>query len=335
MAQLLPRKTVQFNNGAIKINDTDNANIPNRAKILQQVNEEALAYTYESLEGLSLQELREIFKSPLVYVYHDVIDDTGDKKRSERRTFEVTKDAINELKQFIKKLHSSYNVAKVFITADHGFLYNDREIQEKEKEQLPKSDLVQSHNRYYLTQESVESELGYCIPLSATTVFQENLFVTIPASTNRYRKQGVGHQFVHGGGSLQELIVPLIESSRKREEVTKKVNPVLVHKGTLRIVSNILRINILQENEISRYEKERTIKLGLYKDNVLVSNEVDLLLNATSESPSERMSRVDLTLSSESANESLLKLKVIDVEDPLNPLIEERVQNITIIPTDF
>ena len=335
MAQLLPRKTVQFNDGAIKINNIDNAGIPNRAKILQEVNAEAIAYSYENIEGLNQQELRAIFKSPLVYVYHDVIDDTGDKKRSERRTFEVAKDAINELKQFIKKLHSSYNVAKVFVTADHGFLYNDREIQEKEKEPLPKVDLVQSHNRYYLTQESLTPDLGYCIPLSATTIFQENLFVTIPAATNRYKKQGVGHQFVHGGGSLQELVVPLIESSRKREEVTKKVTPVLVHKGTLRIVSNILRINVLQENEVSRFEKERIIKLGLYKDSALVSNEVELVLNATSESPSERMTRIELTLSSEAANESLLKLKVTDVEDPLNPIIAERVQNSTIIPTDF
>lgn len=335
MAQLLPRKKVQFNEGVIKINEIDNSGIENRTKILKAINPEARAIQYADIEGMDRVEIRELFKDDVVYVYHDVIDATGDKKPSERRTFEVAKEAIKELKQFIKKLHSSYNVAKVFVTADHGFLYNDREIQEKEKEQLPKHDLVRSHNRYYLTSESVDPELGYCIPLSATTVFQENLFVTIPAATNRYKKQGVGHQFVHGGGSLQELVVPLIESSRKREKVTKKVNPVLVHKGTLRIVSNILRINVLQENEVSRFEKERTIKLGLYKDNALVSNEEELVLNSTSESPSERMARIELTVSSESATESLLKLKVLDIEDLLNPLIEERVQNNTIIPTDF
>ena len=335
MAQLLPRKKLEFNDGAIKVNEIGNSDIKNRTKILNAVNPASRAIQYSIIQGMDRVEIRELFKDDVVYVYHDVIDATGDKKPSERRTFEVAKEAIKELRQFIKKLHSSYNVAKVFVTADHGFLYNDREIQEKEKEQPPKHDLVQLHNRYYLTSESVEPELGYCIPLSATTVFQENLFVTIPAATNRYKKQGVGHQFVHGGGSLQELVVPLIESSRKREKVTKKVNPVLVHKGTLRIVSNVLRINVLQENEVSRFEKERTIKLGLYKDNALVSNEEKLLLNSTSESPSERMTRVELTVSSESATESLLKLKILDVEDPLNPLIEERVQNNTIIPTDF
>jgi uncharacterized protein (TIGR02687 family) len=335
MAQLLPRKSVSFNNGSIEINGIDNSSIPNREKVLQGTQEEALALSYENLEDLDQEERRAIFKRPLVYIYHDVIDDTGDKKRSERRTFEVTKDAIFELKQFIKKLHSSYNVSKVFVTADHGFLYNDRKIQEKEKERLPKRDMVQSHNRYYLTEDNIDPELGYSIPLSATTVFQENLFVTIPASVNRYRKQGVGHQFVHGGGSLQELVVPLIESSRKREKVTKKVNPLLVYKGALKIVSNILRLNLLQENEVSRYEKQRSITIGLYKDGTLVSNLEELDLNATAMSPSERMTRIELTLSSEGSGSTLFKLKVFDKEDTLNPIIEEQVQNNTIITPDF
>lgn len=335
MAQLLPHKEVQFNNGAIKINTIENSGIENRTKILNSINPDSRTIQYADIEGMERVAIREIFKNDVVYVYHDVIDAIGDKKSSERRAVDVARDAIDELKQFIKKLHSSYNVAKVFVTADHGFLYNDREIQEKEKEQLPKLDFVQSHNRFFITGESITPELGYCIPLSATTVFDENLFVTIPASTNRYKKQGVGHQFVHGGGSLQELIVPLIESSRKREQVTKKVNPVLVYKGSLRIVSNILRINVLQENEVSRFEKERTIKIGLYKDNELVSNEERLVMNSISQSPSERMSRVELTLSNKATSESLLKLKIMDVDDPLNPIIEELVENKTIIPTDF
>ena len=335
MAQLLPRKTVTFNKGDVKIEGIVNNGIDNRAKILKSHISNANAVQFSDIVGLDIVRLREIFKDDLVYVYHDVIDATGDKRSSERRTFDVVEDAMAELKQFIKRLHSSYNVAKVFVTSDHGFLYNDREIQEKEKEQLPKIDLVQSHNRYYLSEEGLDPDLGYCIPLSATTMFDENLFVTIPASTNRYKKQGVGHQFVHGGGSLQELIVPVIESSRKREKVTKKINPILVLKGTLKVVSNILRLNLLQENEVSRYEKERNIKIGLYKDNELVSNEEELVMNSTSESPSERMSRIELILSNDAVKESFLKLKVIDVEDPLNPIIEERVQNNTIIPTDF
>lgn len=66
-----------------------------------------------------------------------------------------------------------------------------------------------------------------------------------------------------------------------------------------------------------------------------MSNQIELLLNSTSESPSERLSAVELVLNAEAENESFFKLKIFDKEDMLNPIIEERVQNSTLIATDF
>jgi hypothetical protein len=66
-----------------------------------------------------------------------------------------------------------------------------------------------------------------------------------------------------------------------------------------------------------------------------VSNEEHIALNFTSEAPSERMARVELLLAAEASNEAFLKLKIFDSEDKLNPLIEERIQNNTLIQTDF
>lgn len=335
MAQLLPGKNKKFNNGDILSEGISISGTDNRTKILQVQNKDAQAYQYVDIEKLNQNAKREIFKKPVVYIYHDVIDATGDKKPSERRTFEAVKEAINELKIMVKNLHATHAVTKVIVTADHGFLYNDREIEEKSLEQLPSIDLIQSHNRYYLTIDKSLRDLGYSFPLKATTIFEDDLHVTVPFSVNRYRKQGVGHQFVHCGGSLQELIVPLIESSRKLEAVTQKVSPLIINKGALKIVSNILKLNLLQEQEVSRTHKERLLSIGLYNNLTLVSNEENIVLNLTSEAPSERMLRVELLLASEAASEAFLKLKIFDSEDKLNPLIEERIQNNTLIQTDF
>ena len=335
MAQLLPGKDKTFNKGDIKSDGLSTSGTANRTKLLKTLNEASDAIQYGDLEGLERPQVREVFKNDIVYVYHDVIDATGDKKASERRTFDAVEDSVEELKKFVKLLHASYNVAKVYITADHGFLYNDEEIKEKDKENIAESTTINTHNRYYLTKAQSNPELGYSIPFSATSIFKDDLFVTIPFSVNRYKKQGVGHQFVHGGGSLQELVVPLIESSRKREIVTKKVTPRIINKGALRIVSNILKLNILQEDEVSRLVKERTINIGLYNESGLVSNDEKLLLNFTSESPSERMARIELTLAADAVSETFLKLKIFDIDDMLNPLIEERIQNNTLIQTDF
>lgn len=343
MAQLLPGKDKTFNEGDIKSDGLSTSGTENRSKILQFYKEEAHAYQYADIIGLSQTEKREIFKKPLVYIYHDVIDATGDKRASERRTFDAVEDTIQEIKVFAKNLHATNNVSKVYITADHGFLYNDKEIEEKDKENLKEVQLIKDKkgkelrgNRYFMTQNIIDRSLSYSFPLSATTKFKENIIVNVPKSVNRYSiSGGVGHQFAHGGGSLQELVVPLIESSRKREKVTKKVTPRIINKGALRIVSNILKLNILQEDEVSRLVKERIINIGLYNESGLVSNDENLLLNFTSESPSERMARIELTLAADAVSETYLKLKIFDIDDMLNPLIEERIQNNTLIQTEF
>lgn len=333
MAQLLPNG-VNYNNGELSINGISTSGIENRAKILQSVNPKARAVQYSDIEGGKLNELRELFKNPIVYVYHDVIDATGDKKSSERRTFEAVKSSIEELKRFVTSLHSSYNVSKVILTADHGFLYQENTIEDRDKETLV-ADAVTSGNRYYITNDKEEDVMAYSFPLSATTQFDEDLYVNIPLSVNRYKKQGVGHQFVHGGGSLQELIIPVIESSRQREKVVSKVNPLIINTDSLSIVSNILKPNILQENEVSRLVKERTISIALYLGSNRVSNKEIIKLNSTSDQPTERLSRVELNLLSEASNASMLKLKVFDIEDEFNSLIELRVPNNTLISTDF
>ncbi|WP_233899780.1 BREX-1 system phosphatase PglZ type A [Tenacibaculum piscium] len=332
MAQLLPGKK-EFNQGDI-LSDGISTVSSNRAKLLQSYKPNAQAVQFETVKNAKQADNRVLFKNDLVYIYHDVIDATGDKRVSEHRTFDAVKDAISELERFIKLLHSSYAVTNVLITADHGFLYTDKKIEDKELEKLPNNTLI-SHNRFFITKERQENELGYSIPLKQTTVFKDDLFVNIPFSVNRYRKAGVGHQFVHCGGSLQELVTPLIVSSRKREELAKKVNPTLLNKGKLRVVSNVFKFNILQENEVSRLEKQRTITIALYKETTLVTNIVEVVLNSTSEVPSDRLKNIELVLIPAFSNESIFKLKIFDTEDLLNPLIEELVTNNTLLGQDF
>ena len=334
MAQLLPHKELLFNRNQIKVDGITTSSITNRGQILSNYNEDAVVVKYANIMSNSQSEMRAIFKHKLVYVYHNEIDEVGDKSSSEYNTFEAVSRTIQLLKQFTKSLHATYNVSRVLITADHGFIYNDRKIEERDKEEKPNGDKP-THNRYDFTDEPAPLELGYQIPLSKTTKFVATQYVTIPESVNRYKKQGVGHQFVHGGGSLQELIVPIIDSSRKRKEVATKVKPILIQRGKLRIVSNILRTDILQENKVSRFEKEVTIKIGLYKDLELVSNEQTIVMNSTEDAPSQRIHRVELTLNSKANQESFLKLKAFDEEDKLNALLEERIENNTLIQTDF
>jgi hypothetical protein len=54
------------------------------------------------------------------------------------------------------------------------------------------------------------------IDLSSVVRNEQQLTVYVPNATIRYKMQGTGVNFVHGGASLQEVVVPLLSFKNKR-----------------------------------------------------------------------------------------------------------------------
>lgn len=188
----------------------------NREKILQTAEKDSRAIAFNKLQDMVQEESRELFKSKIVYIYHNVIDATGDDRKTESRTFEEVERAIKELAPMIKKIHSSFNVSKIYITADHGFLYNSNDLPESMYETLPDNkNAIWNHNRFSVLKKDIKTD-SYIFDLSKASNTKTDYKITIPKAINRYKRQGHGVHYVHGGASLQEMVVPLIESSRKR-----------------------------------------------------------------------------------------------------------------------
>lgn len=334
MANLLPGKQFSFDKENIVIDGLSTNLLEDRQRLLEIAKKDSRAVTYDDVMQKSEDENRDLFKSPVVYIFHNVIDATGDKRNAQRRTFTAVIEAVDELKKLVKKLHSSMNVSNVIITADHGFLYNDLEIADKDLQDSTGLDALLSHNRFEIVKDQPKVPLTYNFPVSMTTKLKDDYYVVIPQSVNRFRRQGSGHQYVHGGGSLQELVVPVVYSSRKHKAIASKVKPVLISKP-LRVISNILKVTLLQERVISHTEKELAVTVGLYRDLELVSGLVEITMNSTSENPLQRSHNFELTLLPGAKSSTWLKLKVFDKDDMLNPLIEEVAENNTLIEKDF
>ena len=64
-------------------------------------------------------------------MYHDRIDAIGDSKKTEGNVFEAVEDSIEELIKLVKKIGATSSV-NIFITSDHGFIYQNREIEESD-----------------------------------------------------------------------------------------------------------------------------------------------------------------------------------------------------------
>ena len=321
-------------------NGTQNMGVDNRilnstAKRTEQVDSYrsgAICVDYEVVGKYDQEKNREIFKHPLVYVMHNTIDDKSHGATA-KEVADSCRDAINELEMLVHKIHETYNVTEVYITSDHGFLFNDQEFKEKDKHKVAE-DVLEKSSRYYLTKvaDGVPGIIKF--PLSEVSEMNaEGIYVAVPEGTNRMAAPSGGYLFTHGGASLQELIIPVIVSRKERENTKPSVG-VMVLDRNLSIQASRLRFKLLQTDAVSMDMKERTIEVALYYNEQPVTPVKEFILDNTDVILDNRKVLVDLTLN-QNVDAKVLQLKVYDKNHPLNPLIKENVKNNTLIGNDF
>lgn len=304
-----------------------------RSEHLQRFKDGAICVPFETVAEYNQDKNREIFKHSLVYIFHDIIDKTGHDGNA-KQVVQSCHEAITELATMIPKIHASYNVTEVYVTSDHGFLFNDIEFAEKDKHKISEETLERS-SRYYLTNSDKEVSGIVKFPLDEVSamVNSADVFVAVPQGTNRLAAPSGGYMFTHGGASMQELIIPVITSRQERTDSKQPVN-VMVLDRKLSMQASRLRFKLLQTEAVSMDMKERLIKVALYYNDEPVTPVKDILLDKTDPSLDNRKIQVDLTLN-KNVDAKVLQLKIYDAADELNPLIKENVTNNTLIENDF
>jgi len=338
MANLLPNKGIEINiedkKSGFTVNNISTSGLDDRKRILKQAREFSEVISFNDLITFDRDRGRDLFNNNrIVYIYHDAIDAIGDKRRTEQDTFMACEKAIDELKSMIAKLYG-WNVYHVLITADHGFIYNYNAINESQREDLPEVEGKSDSGIRYIIGEKFEGEVtGYQFPLANTTNIKTKLGIVIPRAINRYKKSGdIGLHFVHGGGSLQEIIIPFIRFYKKKEEIAEIVEFRRLD-STKKITTGSLKISIYQEQPVSSDIKPAEIIIGLYDEKgKLISNEVEVILESTSDNPKERTKNIVLTLSGKGSQSSFCYLRAFDINDKtrLNPI---RINDKLIIST--
>lgn len=281
MASLLPHNTIEYKidpNVDILVDGKYSTSTEQRAKILSAY--EGTAIRTEDFKSLGRDKGREfVQKHRVIYIYHNIIDNEGDDQKSEHRTFTAARETINDLSSLVSHIVNTLNGTHIFITADHGFLYQEDYPNSSDKSGLgakPKGTL-KAKKRYLLG-----SNLG-----KATNVFHGNTQTTagtinsmefwVPKGANRFHFVG-GARFVHGGAMLQEIVVPVIHVKLLRGQsaidfTSEKVG-VNILGSSIKVVNNIQYFEFIQTNSISDLIKPRTLLISLREDDKLISNEV-------------------------------------------------------------
>lgn len=329
---LLPYRTLALQGMEMAVDGQVLKTLEQRTAHLNRYVDGALCVDYTDWEKKSGDEKREICKRPLIYIFHNTIDKDG----HDADAYELARacrTAVIQLSKLVKSLHASNNVTNVVVTSDHGFLYNDIDFEEKDKQRVSE-DAIERKTRYYLTSSKNGVVNVAKFYLRDVSVMSEDCMVAVPYGTNRFNAPGGGYSFTHGGASLQEMIIPVIRSKQKRMDKTEKVGVTLISRD-LKMISSRLKFQIIQSEAVSMEMLERTIVCAVYVNEKPVTAQKEIVLLSTdSINPANRIYDIELVLNT-STNANIMQLRIYDKNDFLNPLIKESVKNNTIIEQDF
>ena len=262
MAALLPHRK-------LTIVDSDNALVDNqptidlkqREAILQREKPKTHVYRFDDIKTMSATELKQQSAcQELIYIYHDQIDARGDALKTENEVFEACEEAVEEIAWLIRRL-TSCNTTHMIITADHGFIYK--------RDKLTGSDKIGgiqgASDRYVITDEPIQ-ESGVCsIPLSAFGT-DDTRVVNLPMGSDLFRAPGSGKNYVHGGCSPQETLVPVIDV--KTEKAKKETTTAVIDLVSLlnKITNLITTLDFIQTEPVGDVVKEATYRIYFVSD---------------------------------------------------------------------
>lgn len=300
MAALLPHTTLGHAAGSkalVNVDGLPSAGTINRSKLLEPVG--GVAIQAEDLIKMNRDEARELYKShQVIYVYHNRIDETGDNSKSEGRVFEAVDDTFSELIELIKKLANA-NATNILITADHGFLYQDGGLDDNGYLSVePHGDEIVYRDRRFILGRGLKPDPAFKTFSPEQLGLDSELEVQIPKSIHRLRLKGSGSRFVHGGSSLQEVVVPVLTVNKKRKSDVRPVE-VQVLPESDKITTGQIAVNLFQVDPVSDKIQPRSLMAGLFVGEQLISNEVPLEFVQVSTDKRERYHQARLILSKE------------------------------------
>ncbi len=288
MAALLPHRTLKHSADGKTVLADDlptNGGGP-RAKVLETVG--GTSIPAETFRALTADERREMFKNNRVlYIYHDVIDAIGDKPGTERRVFEAAELALTELVDLVKKTANA-NATNIFVTADHGFLVQDEALPDQFfLSEKAHGDKILIANKRYVLGHGLKVDDAFATFTAEQLKLDGEIEVQIPKSIHRLKLAGGGTRFVHGGATLQEIVVPVLAINKKRKSDTRLVN-VKVLPDTDKITTGQLVVKLFQSEPVSDKIHARVLRAGLYVGETLISNDPQPELTFDSTSPEQR-----------------------------------------------
>lgn len=326
MAALLPHKRLALSptdHYTVLADGKTTKGLDARDAILDTVGGKAVEA--QTLLNMKRDEYRDLFKScNVLYVYHNVIDKTGDKATDEAGVPAACERTLDELDAIVKRLASA-NVTNMIVTADHGFLYQDHAVSNAEwLSEEPSGDAIWVKKRRFVIGSRLVDKPAFTTFVAARVGLDdpnnENVTIQVPNGIHRLRMPGDGVKYVHGGAALPEIVVPVVHINKGRSASGDARQVELrILQSTDRITTGQLTVDFLQTEPVGGKISERTVLAGLWgvrSDGkaTLISNEVPLAFASTSKDPADRHVQATFLLAGEADqfNNTVIELRLFE-----------------------
>lgn len=275
MAALLPHEKLEVTPDCAVLVDGQKADtLEQRQKILQKYKPASKCVQYDEIRGVSQAELRSVFtRQDVVYVYHNQIDARGDKLATENEVFRACEEAVEEISGLIRRLTTSANRSRFIVTSDHGFLYKRNKLQESDKISLTGAK-ADSGRRYVIADAPLDAVGVTSVPLGKTLRNEDPRVVSCPVGADVFKVPGSGINYVHGGSSPQEILIPVIEVRTQKSHKETTVVQVSLVSLTSKITNLIVSLDFMQSEPVSDVVKETSYRIYFVSDDgEKISNE--------------------------------------------------------------
>jgi uncharacterized protein (TIGR02687 family) len=286
MAALLPHDALALDvtTAEVRVDGQLVAGVEGRARYLARRAEErldgvgALALGTEEVRSMSSAELESRFKNTgLVYLYSAKIDTAG--HASDAEVSGAVEQELAHLVAVVKRV-SGLTRTLVLITADHGFLFSGPARDDEFMLEVQPAQGETYRDQRFILGNNLRPASGLMLVEAPEPAFAGDSSALITKGLMKLRRKGANGNFIHGGATLRELAIPVIQISAVKKDIAHPA--ALSVLGSRDITTPSITLKIFQEEPVGGIVSCHRARLHFEsEDGTILSNIAECLCDST------------------------------------------------------
>lgn len=288
MAALLPNRQLSYEKQQDEVfaDGLSTKGTTARQKVLEQRVVKSLAISAKDF--LEITTPKTYFKDfDLIYIYSNKIDFVGDKRETEGEVFKATEEEFDHIIRIVELIRNG-NGSNIIITSDHGYLYQNEQLDESEFSDFKVMGDIITDTRRFVIGNNLQPGNAVKTWNSENVGLKAGRQIQIAKAMNRMRKQGSGSRYVHGGSMPQEIAVPVLHVNIKKVADVSQVDVDVLNKRA-KLTTNNQTISFYQTEAVSEKVKGMTLRIGFYDaQGELISDSINMVFDSENADTGQR-----------------------------------------------